>query len=100
MVGRPLGSPNCKELKWNFVIYEPTFKEGSCPKRVWSKKYSKIDEMSKDMVNVFTVTQLRSYAAKNRYCPKNIEIQRICEPVYKYGNESIDVSVPSIQQLK
>ena len=76
-MGRSLGSPNCNEYHWHFFIYDPSNHDHV----IWSKMYITIYQMHEDLSPTFTLHQLKSYAAKRRNCPKNIEIKRICIPV-------------------
>ena len=75
-MGRALGSPNI-EYKWEFTIYDPTSSH-----KIFSKKFTSIRNMHEQMKNVFSLSQLTSYASKSRNCPKIIEVARICEPVH------------------
>lgn len=79
-MGRTCGSPNL-EYRWIFIIYEPITKNEEEKKILWSKKYISIKEMSDDMKDSFSKSQLTSYASKSRNCPKIVEIRRIMENV-------------------
>ena len=76
-MGRTVGSPNCNEYHWHFILYDPS----KLDIVVWERMYVTIYQMHEDLCSTYTLSQLKSYASKQRNCPKNVEIKRICIPI-------------------
>ena len=76
-MGRTCGSPNINDFHWEYIIYHPLDTNVT----LWSKKYKTLPEIHKDMKNIYTFTQLKSYASGTRRCPKHVIIRKIKEAV-------------------
>lgn len=69
---RAIGSPN-KCYRWAFVLCNPN----DLNTILWSKKYTSIQTMHEELQDSYTLSQLRSYAAKTRKLPAFLQINRL-----------------------
>ena len=71
-MARTSGSPNQNTKHWNVSIYNPI--DFSV---LWTKQYTTIDEIYNDFKNVYSKSQIVSYALQKRKCVKLLSIERI-----------------------
>jgi hypothetical protein len=71
---RSLGSPNT-EYKWMFILYNPL--KPLEDEILIEANFTSIKQMHETMKDYFSLSQLTSYASRNRNYPKIIEIKRI-----------------------
>lgn len=71
-MARTSGSPNHNTKHWDVAILNPL--DFSV---LWNKQYTTIDEIYGDFQNVYSKSQIVSYALKKRKCVKLLRIERL-----------------------
>jgi len=71
-MGRVSGSPNQSTKHWHVAILHPIENNS-----LWEKEYCTIDEIHQDFKEIFSKSQIVSYALKKRKCAKLLVIDRL-----------------------